>query len=185
MSELRTAAHLAAALVLAFSVTIEAEAASPASNPLAAAADGAEPDQEKELHCLATAIYHEARGEPERGQLVVGRVILNRVASPYYPDTICEVVYQNVHLHNRCQFSFACDGIDRRVTELDVWEEIRTRARWLVDCLRDNDCEESKREWEIWTSTHYHADYVHPFWADRIARTGQIGRHIFYYTETM
>lgn len=185
MLELRSAARAAAALVLAFSVTTQAEAAAPASEPHSGAAKAVAPNQDEELYCLATAIYHEARGEPERGQLVVGRVILNRVASPYYPDTICEVVYQNVHMHNRCQFSFACDGVRRRVTEPEVWADIEARAAWLLDCLGDNDCQESKRDWEIWASTHYHADYVHPFWADRLPRTGQIGRHIFYYTRTM
>lgn len=196
MMVLRTAAAAAAAFVLAYGFSHQAMATASAEGDEAKISESieeveafefkvVEPTREAELHCLATAIYHEARGEPERGQLVVGGVILNRVASRFYPDTICQVVYQNVHMRNACQFSFACDGITKRVTENEVWKEIRQRAEWLMNCQGDIDCQESKRNWAVWASTHYHADYVHPFWADKIMRTGQIGRHIFYYTATM
>jgi spore germination cell wall hydrolase CwlJ-like protein len=50
------------------------------NNPLPASADTA-----SELKCLATAIYFEARGEPEDGQLAVAQVVLNRVKNPAYP----------------------------------------------------------------------------------------------------
>src|SRR5690554_3545291 len=63
-----------------------------------------------EVYCLAQAVYHESRGEPESGQWAVASVILNRVESSAYPDTVCDVVFQNAHLRNRCQFSFACDS---------------------------------------------------------------------------
>lgn len=48
----------------------------------------------QETKCIATAIYHEARGEPVMGQAAVGYVINNRVFSDRYPDTACGVVYQ-------------------------------------------------------------------------------------------
>lgn len=63
----------------------------------------------RERRCLATAIYFEARGEPVRGQVAVGQVILNRMRSPLFPQTICGVVYQG-QMHPGCQFSFTCDG---------------------------------------------------------------------------
>ncbi|CCG43375.1 cell wall hydrolase [Magnetospirillum molischianum] len=44
--------------------------------------------------CLAQTIYHEARGEPVRGQLLVAEVVLNRVETEGFPKTICKVVYQ-------------------------------------------------------------------------------------------
>src|SRR5688572_19337306 len=87
---------------------------------------------ERELRCLAEGIYFEARGEPLRGQLAVGRVILNRVASDAYPNTICDVVYQNDHMRNRCQFSFACDGKPDTIAEYDSWYNIRGYAAWLL-----------------------------------------------------
>ena len=48
----------------------------------------------KQTECLSTVIYHEARGEPIMGQVAVAHVVLNRVKSSRYPNTICEVVYQ-------------------------------------------------------------------------------------------
>lgn len=139
---------------------------------------------EREIDCLATAMYFEARGEPTRGQYVVGRVILNRVKSRFYPDTICEVVYQNAHLKNRCQFSFACDGLPNEVKEGAAWNTIRRRAEFLAQC--DEQCLGSlMNETDLWKSTNYHADYVSPSWAKKLQRTGRIGRHIFYFTDTM
>jgi hypothetical protein len=87
---------------------------------------------ERQLRCLAEGIYFEARSEPLRGQLAVGRVILNRVQSSSYPDTICDVVYQNDHRHNRCQFSFACDGKPDVIGERQVWSRVRGYAAWLM-----------------------------------------------------
>lgn len=50
--------------------------------------------QRKQVECLTQAIYHEARGEPERGQVAVAQVVLNRLKSGLFPETICEVVYE-------------------------------------------------------------------------------------------
>ena len=138
----------------------------------------------RDIQCLSTAMYFEARGEPSRGQFIVGRVILNRVASRYYPDDICAVVYQNAHMKNACQFSFACDGEPNRVRDTAAWQQIKRRAHYLVDC--DDKCSlAALGRSDLWTSTHYHADYVSPNWAKKLQRTGQVGRHIFYYTKTM
>jgi spore germination cell wall hydrolase CwlJ-like protein len=151
--------------------------------PLSEAAKSAR-QKARHVQCLATALYFEARGEPARGQFIVGRVILNRVKSRYYPNDICDVVYQNAHLKNRCQFSFACDGLPNRVNETKTWSEIKRRAQYLVEC--DDKCSlAALGRSDLWTSTHYHADYVSPNWAKKLQRTGQIGRHIFYYTSTM
>ncbi|TCX53870.1 cell wall hydrolase [Dehalobacter sp. 14DCB1] len=50
-------------------------------------------DQE-DVMLLAKIIYAEARGESFEGQVAVGAVVLNRVESPKFPDTIREVIYQ-------------------------------------------------------------------------------------------
>lgn len=128
----------------------------------------------KELRCLAEAIYFEARGESEEGQVAVGQVVLNRVKNPAYPDTVCEVVYQNRHKRNRCQFSFACDDIPDRVSEGAPWARAQRLAKDLVagtQYLRMVDA-----------STHYHATYVRPRWASQMSKRGQVGLHIFYKT---
>jgi spore germination cell wall hydrolase CwlJ-like protein len=102
--------------------------------PNGAAGESAGKSDARELRCLAEAIYFEARGEPERGQLAVGRVIINRAESGRYPDSICGVVYQNAHKRNRCQFSFACDGKPETVTDPASWRTALTAARRLLAC---------------------------------------------------
>jgi spore germination cell wall hydrolase CwlJ-like protein len=132
-----------------------------------------------DLNCLAKAIYFEARGEPEKGQRAVGRVVLNRVESDAYPDTICGVVYQGAKSGRGCQFSFACDGVPDRTAEKAAWRKAKAVAAELIAC--DPPCRRAPK-WQgaVWTSTHYHADFVNPGWAKRLKRTGAIGRHIFY-----
>jgi len=127
---------------------------------------------EKQLWCLATAIYFEARGESYRGQVAVAQVVLNRVKDHRYPDTICAVVFQNQHRRNACQFSFACDGKPETVTDRKAWgqaEEIAQRYTKGEIYLT-----------EVGDATHYHATYVRPAWAPRMNRVTQIGLHVFY-----
>ena len=76
----------------------------------------------KHARCLANAIYFEARGEVERGQMAVAQVILNRAFSGYYPGNVCDVVYQNAHRHLACQFTFACDNHKDVVRDQKAWE---------------------------------------------------------------
>lgn len=127
---------------------------------------------DKQLWCLATAIYFEARGESYRGQVAVAQVVLNRVKDHRYPDSICSVVFQNQHRRNGCQFSFACDGIPETVSDRKAWaqaEEIAKRYTSGELYLT-----------EVGDSTHYHATYVRPDWAPRMNRVTQIGLHVFY-----
>src|SRR5262249_37936958 len=109
-----------------------------------------------EVKCLATAIYFEARGEPEKGQISVAQVVLKRLKNPAYPKTVCGVVYQNKDKRNQCQFSFACDGIPGRITEPDVWQASLALARRVL-----ND-EQAMYLPDVGASTHYHAVYVRP-----------------------
>ncbi len=127
---------------------------------------------EKELWCLATAVYFEARGESYRGQVAVAQVVLNRVKDHRYPDTICGVVFQNQHRRNACQFSFACDGIADTVTERKPWEQ----AEEIADKITRGEIYLT----EVGDATHYHATYVRPAWAPRMNKVTQIGLHVFY-----
>jgi spore germination cell wall hydrolase CwlJ-like protein len=130
----------------------------------------------RELKCLADAIYFEARGEPELGRIAVAQVVLNRLKNPAYPKTICGVVYQNKNKRNRCQFSFACDGIRERITDKGAWAEAQALAERVM--------EDDKTLYikDVGASTHYHASYVRPRWARHMAKKQKIGRHIFYQT---
>jgi spore germination cell wall hydrolase CwlJ-like protein len=127
---------------------------------------------EKELWCLATAIYFEARGESYRGQVAVAQVVLNRVKDHRYPDTICSVVFQNQSRRNSCQFSFACDGIPETINDSKSWAQAQDIAnRFTAGELYLT---------EVADSTHYHATYVRPAWAPRMTKVTQIGLHVFY-----
>jgi len=131
--------------------------------------------QAKEQKCLAEGIYFEARGEPEEGQAAVAQVILNRVRNPAYPDTICDVVYQDKRHRHRCQFSFACDGRSEVIAERLQWDNARRIATDVT----------AGRIWipEVGDSTHYHARYVRPGWGRRMIKVDRIGAHIFYRTK--
>jgi spore germination cell wall hydrolase CwlJ-like protein len=129
---------------------------------------------ESEQKCLAEAIYFEARGENVKGQAAVAQVVLNRVRNPSFPDTICGVVYQNDHWHNRCQFSFACDGIKDRITSPSHYR-LATEIALAVTAGRIFIP-------EVGSSTHYHATYVRPRWSRAMEKMKKIGLHIFYRT---
>ena len=127
---------------------------------------------EKDVWCMATAIYFESRGETYRGQVAVGQVVMNRLAHRLYPKTICAVVFQNQHKRNACQFSFACDGIPERITDQTAWTQANKIAKDVI----------SGSEYlpEVANATHYHATYVSPRWAPRMKKLTKIGLHVFY-----
>jgi len=128
--------------------------------------------KKEEMRCLALNIYWEARSEPLDGQLAVAGVTMNRVAHPKFPDTICGVVQESrsYRLH-RCQFSWWCDGKRDTPNEQVAWHSAQQLARLYLAGIYSDPTENA-----LW----YHADYVKPFWADKLNRTAKIGRHIFY-----
>jgi len=159
---------------------IETAALPPARIPLppvrpthAGYADLIEPgDMNREQRCLAEAIYFEARSEPPAGQAAVAQVVLNRVKSGLYPDSVCGVVYQNRHRYLGCQFTFACEGKSLRITEPGPWKQAQRIAREVT----------FGRTYlpEVGAATHYHANYVRPYWSRAFKKTDRIGNHIFY-----
>jgi len=97
---------------------------------------------------------------------------MNRVFSPFYPNDVCGVVYQNANRHLACQFTFACDGIPDIVTEPDAWQRAQRIARDMLD----------GKLWmpEVAKSTHYHAYWVHPSWVGEMKKLYKLGVHTFY-----
>jgi len=124
-----------------------------------------------EERCLAQAVYFEARSEPVDGQIAVAQVVLNRVANPRYPDTVCGVVFQGERRRDRCQFSFACDGRSDAPHNARAWQQAQRVARLVRDRLIADLAGQA---------THYHAVYVRPAWANRLQQTARLGRHVFY-----
>jgi|GEM_PF-2115769 len=134
-------------------------------------------DAAAQQQCLSEAIYYEARSEAVRGQKAIAEVIHNRVASRFYPNTICDVVYQGQERalrtgrHN-CQFSFTCDGsLERWIPVGELWDQ----AQQIAAVSIEGSLKEQTRG-----ATHYHTTYVRPGWSKRLKRTKQIGKHKFY-----
>jgi spore germination cell wall hydrolase CwlJ-like protein len=128
-------------------------------------------DRRRALRCLTQGIYYEAALEPTNGQEAVAQVILNRVRDLNYPGSICGVVYEGAERTTGCQFSFTCDGALSLAPVPWAWDRARVVAeRALAGHVAAS----------VGTATHYHADYVHPWWAPSLNKLTQIGAHIFY-----
>jgi len=123
-------------------------------------------------NCLAQAIYHEARGETVYGQTAVAQVVINRVFSRYYPDSVCGVIYQNAHRHKACQFSFACSRKPIPIQDQGAWG--------LAELIAKKALDGQIWEPEIGRATHYHAVWVHPSWVGEMHKLASHGVHIFY-----
>lgn len=142
--------------------------------------------QASEVNCLALNIYHEARNQPFMGKLAVGYVTLNRVKSNKFPNTVCGVVKQgikskwfkekfnkDVPLKHKCQFSWWCDGKSDEPKEKEIWELTKGLAHQIYyKNILDFDITDG--------ATHYHADYVNPYWAKKKTKIMKIKNHIFY-----
>jgi len=126
---------------------------------------------DEQTRCLQEAIYHESRGEVIYGQFAVAEVILNRVDLPNYPNSVCDVVYQNAHRRNACQFSYACNGRSTAMSE--------PRARRLAGAIAQVMIQGAPRELTD-GATHFHTTGVRPRWSRTFARTAQFGTHLFY-----
>ena len=127
--------------------------------------------RDRALECLTQAVYYEAATEGADGQRAVAQIVLNRMRHPAYPASVCGVVYQGSERATGCQFTFTCDGSLVRVPVQSLWKQARKIA---TEALA------GKVFARVGHATHYHADYVLPYWADSLDKSVQIGRHIFY-----
>ena len=115
--------------------------------------------------CLALALYHEARGEPRQGQMMVAAVIVNRVVSDRFPNDMCEVIMQPR------QFSFVRKGKIPKPKDDKAWKvshrlasQVLTDTRILPPTVAD----------------HYHTTKVNPAWRKDLNRVVRVGSHVFY-----
>ncbi len=131
---------------------------------------------DQEWECLAEALYFEARGEPLRGQIAVAEVILNRVDSAFYPDTVCGVVNQGTGRKHACQFSYTCDGLAETIAEPRAYRRVGKVALLMLRGAPRKLTE---------GATHYHTKAVNPRWAKVFPRTTTIGAHHFYRQPTL
>lgn len=128
-------------------------------------------DRDRAIDCLALAAWYEA-GNDLDGQRSVMQVVLNRVAHPSFPKSVCGVVFEGSHRATGCQFTFTCDGsmLRRRPSATAL-----ARARALAALAL-----KSTIYPEVAQATHYHADYVMPWWSSKLVRLYKVGPHIFY-----
>lgn len=137
--------------------------------------------EEREIECLALNSYFEARNQSLAGQIAVAQVVLNRVRSKDYPDTICEVIqqgptYENwkgniLPVRNQCHFSWWCDGKSDIPQDEETYQNI---LNLVIQIIKDKPIDITEG------SLYYHADYVKPYWAPTLERTLVIDNHIFY-----
>ncbi|MDB5456225.1 MAG: cell wall hydrolase [Caulobacter sp.] len=132
---------------------------------------GAAVERERALHCMTQAVYFEAGYEPLAGQQAVAQTVLNRLRHPGYPKSVCGVIYEGSARATGCQFSFACDGSMDRPLNPTIWAQAQAVARRALGGFVMKD---------VGVATHYHADYVAPYWAPTLVKLRQIGAHIFY-----
>jgi spore germination cell wall hydrolase CwlJ-like protein len=125
-----------------------------------------------QLRCLALNIYHEARGEPDEGKIAVAQVVMNRVESRRFPNSVCKVVMQGGERRRyRCQFSWRCDGRPDSPKDRGAWRDSWRVAQQVITRQLDDPTNGA-----LW----YHADHVKPYWRKAFTRGPKIGQHIFY-----
>lgn len=125
----------------------------------------------RDLDCLTTAVYYEARGEGQAGMQAVAQVVLNRARHGAFPQTVCGVVYQGAGRRTGCQFSFVCNGSLNGRREGAAWERSR---RVAANALSGHVYA------PVGNATHFHTTAVNPRWSGSLTRVTQVGSHIFY-----
>jgi spore germination cell wall hydrolase CwlJ-like protein len=123
------------------------------------------------IDCLAAAGWYEAGDDPD-AQRSVMQVVLNRVRHPAFPSSVCAVVFEGSQLSTGCQFTFTCDGSLLR-RHPAAWEMARAR-KLAADAIA------GAVDASVGQATHYHADYVSPWWSPKMQELGMVGLHVFY-----
>lgn len=126
--------------------------------------------REQATECLATVALYEA-GEDRDGQRAVIQVVLNRVGASGFPKTVCGVVYQGANRTTGCQFSFSCDGSRTRRPEHAGWAQARRAARRALA---------GHVYAPVGRATHYHTDWMVPYWRASLVKVATVDSHIFY-----
>jgi spore germination cell wall hydrolase CwlJ-like protein len=143
---------------------------SPAAQPFSLAKSD-KAARARAFECLTSAIYYEAGQESADGQRAVAQVVLNRVRHPAFPASVCGVVYDGSTRATGCQFTFTCDGSLFRQPSREAWDRARAIAAAALNGFVYK---------AVGTATHYHANYVVPYWAPTLTKNAVVGAHIFY-----
>ncbi|WP_338425623.1 cell wall hydrolase [Sphingopyxis kveilinensis] len=120
--------------------------------------------------CLAAAMLYEA-GDDARGQQAVGQVVINRARHPAFPKSICGVVFQGAERTTGCQFTFTCDGALARRYSDAAWQRARSNANLMLS---------GGTYPKVGLATHYHTDWVRPYWSDSLEKIAIVDTHLFF-----
>lgn len=131
---------------------------------------GGADDRQRALECLSAAVLYEA-GDDAKGQRAVAQVIINRSRNPAFPKSICGVVFQGSERRTGCQFTFTCDGALARSWSDAAW----MRARYVADTALSGSVDPT-----VGLATHYHTDWVRPYWSDSLQKIAAVDTHLFF-----
>lgn len=131
---------------------------------------GSESDRRRAADCLALAAMAEA-GPSDEGQRAVIQVVLNRVRHPAFARTVCGVVFEGAQRAAGCQFSFTCDGSLARRYSTAAWDHARLRAAEALG---------GRVFARVANATHYHTDWVFPYWSPQLVKLARIDTHLFF-----
>lgn len=132
---------------------------------------GAPEDKARALDCLAAGVLYEA-GDDAKGEQAVAQVVLNRLRHPAFPKTVCGVVFEGQERTTGCQFTFSCDGA---LTKWQPPEAAWARAREIAAMALNG-----KVFRPVGHSTHYHTDWVVPYWQASLDKVARVGSHLFF-----
>ncbi|MEX0342284.1 MAG: cell wall hydrolase [Erythrobacter sp.] len=141
-----------------------------AGKPIPFAFRGSDADRARARDCLALAGMAEAGGG-ESDQRAVMQVVLNRVRHPAFAKTVCGVVFEGSQRPTGCQFSFTCDGSLSRPYPDAAWRVARDRAEAMLS---------GATHAPVGNATHFHADYVYPWWSEQLDKVARVGPHLFF-----
>lgn len=144
-------------------------AANPAAKPLRLKATGSE--RERATDCLTAAMIYEAGASDADGQRAVAQVVLNRLRHPAFPKSVCAVVFEGSERATGCQFTFTCDGAMQRRPHPNNWDTSRKRAAQMLD---------GEVYRPVGYATHYHTNWVVPYWSASLEKITAVGTHLFF-----
>ena len=117
----------------------------------------------KEVECLSSAAYHEARNQGDKGILAVMHTILNRTKDSRFPSTPCKVIAQPN------QFSYYKHNTP--IKEKDTYNEIKQLAIEVV---------QGKHKSLNRGALYFHTVNTKPSWSNKLTLVSVIKDHKFY-----
>jgi spore germination cell wall hydrolase CwlJ-like protein len=123
---------------------------------------------QRQIACMTTNAYYEARNQPTKAAIAIADVVMNRVRASQFPTSECKVVYQRIG--NVCQFSWVC-APHKPITNWILYGKLyyiceNVYVGNIVDLSRD--------------ALYYKSTKIHPEFFKGLVKTVVIGDNVFY-----